>query len=758
MRWVYGIFLLSLVALSAAALLRVDWSTQVSTDVMDLIPQSSSSAELEIGRSVLEQLYSKQITILLKNISKPEAKAAYIEALQQSELVATCIDLSAEDAFESAGRFLFESRLSFIFPKWLARAKSATETGDPQALTRFAVEELEVALGEPDIVAYESIIPQDPLLLMRLASSGFEAAAGRASIPADTALLQITVNASTLSAEGQVPVFEVLDAALAAGRVHAPGMTAMDTGAHRYAYETERHMRAEMKWLNASTLLVVLLICILLCRRVVLMLHLSVMLGLSLLVTLACMTYLFDELHVFALIFGSVLCGVIIDYGLHAYLHESDGGERELRTFLRPFWISCGSTLAGFVILVFSDLPVLKQMGAFVSCGLAVASVITLVYVFGLLGGRSVHLPWGGLPQIRARRFWWLPFAGSILGILCLPLIQWNDDIRNLKYPLPELEAQEAEIRKLHGAEQSIFITFGEDFAEARAHLSELEQWLEKEGITSTSYLNAGKWVPGYDDYQEGIQFAQMHEEFGSQLLDELAENGYERSAFEPFATAWNHYVDTAQPTESAYNKKVRAFSQSLAGVLQGIIGSHDQLTWWITLVDQPGQLRPLPDGINTLALSQVEQMSEALSGYRSKTLHLSQWAGGTILIILLSLFRWKAGLLIATIPALAVLATALALSFLFGPLGIFQLVGMFLGGCLVLDYAVFTWIGCESGGCMPFSVLVSALTTGASFGILSFSQIVAIHALGAAVASVTLIGFILAFCFIPGMVRRLQA
>ena len=84
---------------------------------------------------------------------------------------------------------------------------------------------------------------------------------------------------------------------------------------------------------------------------------------LSLLAGLTLMVACFDQVHIFALIFGSVLCGVIVDYGLHAYLHDGGKRRRSVATFLRPFLISCGSTLMGFSLLLFSDLPVLRQMG-----------------------------------------------------------------------------------------------------------------------------------------------------------------------------------------------------------------------------------------------------------------------------------------------------------------------------------------------------------------------------------------------------------
>jgi predicted exporter len=510
----------------------------------------------------------------------------------------------------------------------------------------------------------------------------------------------------------------------------------------------EAKMSQEVKTLNISTALVVFLICALLCRRVFLVIHVFLILLLSLVSGLAVMVCFFDQVHVFALIFGSVLCGVIVDYGLHAYLHDAGRERRNLRSFLKPFLISCGSTLMGFSILLFSDLPVLRQMGLLVVCGLSMAIVVTLTYVFAVLRD-SPKSPQLSEKLAYTRSGHWIVLGFAVLALLALPFVHWEDDISHLKYPLPHLDAVDAEVRNLHGGERVVLLTVGEDYAASRESLGDLSEWLEQQGATASGCLSAAAWVPTLEAYMESQKFIEGNPEFANILLATLENDGYDREAFTPFVEAWG------VPDPDLYEHLVSQFSQVLAGGLSGIIGANEELHWWVTLVDASVELGEIPPDLNSLRLSQVESMSSVLSSYRERTLKLSLLGGAVMYVVLLFAFGWRDGSRIFFLPLVAVASAVVVIFFLSGAPGIFHLIGLFLGACLVLDYAVFSWIGFVRFREIPFSVIVSACTTVASFGILCWSRIPAIHALGLAVFCVTLIGALSTYLFIPGMAAK---
>jgi len=750
-------------AASLVWLASLDWERKVSTNVMDLIPNQAPAPELAVARSLLSEVYADRISVALYDVSDPLALKTYKQQLAASPLIASVVDLAADTSMQGLGQMVFEYRFPLLFPQWLATAQPAVaETAadvSTSALADYAVTRLDAALEDPAISAFEEMIPEDPLLLVPNAAQAF-LGLGRAgqNLPPDTYLLEVKLAVSALSYEGQEPVFELFEQALAAARAYAPQMLAIDSGAHRFAAATEANMRSEVNWLNLSTFLAVLTICILLCRRVLLVLHVFAMLLISLVLSVAVMTLCFERINVFALVFGCVLCGVIVDYGLHAYLHGAGTGERRLKDFLRPFLISCGSTLAGFMILLFSELPVLQQMGAFVSCGLGVATVVTLVYTFGVLSRDPVSPV---MPFSRGRRFstlWMMPVLG-LLSLLLLPSITWQDDIRSLKYPLPTLEAQEAQVKELRGADKEILITVGDSYAQVMQHFQELQAWLVASGVAADAWLSPGRWIPTQEEYLATGSYAQAHPEFGQRVLLALAAAGYDADAFEPFQQAWQGFVAQTPLDAERYERLIASLAASMSGTLTGVLGTREGLYWCVTLIDAGATgTQSLPVAAHSLRLNQIESLSRVLSSYRHRTFSLSLWASALICLILLAVFGPRVGTTIMSVPAAAVSVATSGMFWMTGSLGMFHLVGMFLGVCLVLDYAVFSWIGFRRDGVVPFSVFVSGMTTSASFLILSLSKIPSIHALGLSVFMVTLIGLSFNYSFIPRIAERMKS
>ncbi len=750
--------LLVLLLVSGGYLLSLQWAERLSTNVMELIPDRSPSPELSLGRSVLNDVYANRVMVAMRAVEDPRSVGAYVATLQASPLVEQVVDLSDAQAFADVGQFVFQHRFELLLPEWLSRMR-ASGVAD-EALATTVVEHLDAALNDPGFVAFEAIVPSDPLLLMQQAAEAFQLAQPGRAVSSDTALLEVSLTVSALTKDGQAPVFTLLEQAEGAARQYSPHLRVLDTGAHRYAAETEAAMRQEVQLLNTSTLVVVFLICVFFCRRVFLVVHVFIILFLSLVSGVALLLLLFDQLHVFALVFGCVLCGVIVDYGLHAYLHDAGKAGRSLRTFLKPFLISCGSTLIGFSILLFSELPVLRQMGTLVVCGLFMAIIVTLVYIFGVLGAAPASQPviarTRGASASRSatvrlsRTGLWLVGLIVVLVIGVLPMVQWEDDIRSLKYPLPHLDAVDAEIRNLHGGERTVILTVGEDYAASRMNVERLSEWLREQGATAQSSLSARAWVPTFEAYAASGEFVATHPDFAEQVQVALEAGGFDGASFAPFARDWAAVARADIGGAEDYEQLVGDFSSALSGGLSGILGANESLYWWVTLVDAELEFGAIPEDAYSLRLSQVESMSSVLARYRERTLELSLIAGLAMYLVLLGSFGWREGSLIVCVPVVSILG-AVAFMYVFaGSLGIFHLIGLFLGACLVLDYAVFTWIGMKRDGAVPFSVIVSALTTVASFFILCWSQIPAIHSLGLSVFTVTLLGAICSYVWIP--------
>jgi predicted exporter len=742
-----SVVLCLLTLISAGWLLSLDWEQRLSTDILELIPDRSPDPELSLGRSVLNDRYSNRVMVAMQGVEDAAAVDAYVVHLEASPLVERVLYLNDADRLTEVGRYVFEHRFELLFPDWLERSRAGLADG--VTLAEKLVQDLDAALNDPSFLAFEDLVPSDPLLLMRDAADTFQLAQTGQVEDSTTELLEVILSVSALKAAGQEPVFKLLKEAELAAADLSPGIRVLDTGAHRYAAESEQKMRKEVEKLNLSTVVIVFLICAFLCRRVFLVFHIFLILLVSLLAGLALMLCFFEQVHVFALIFGCVLCGVIVDYGLHAYWHDGGEGRRSLRTFLKPFLISCGSSLMGFSILLFSELPVLRQMGLMVVCGLFMAVCVTLLYVFAVLGG-SPKSPRFSKRCAPSRKGAWSVILLGICALALLPFVHWEDDIRNLKYPLPHLDAVDQEIRDLHGGEREVLLTVGADYASSRASLEQLTNWMTQQGASPQLRLNAGGWVPTFESYQIAQQFIAQHPSFAEEVLLALERGGFDPQAFNAFEAAWSAIPVSDAGALIRYQVLLAQFAEVLDEGLAGLVGSHDGLYWWVTLVDPSVDLEALPPELNSIRLSQVESMSAVLSRYRERTMELSLLGGAVICGVLLFAFGLRDGPRILLVPLFSVASATVAIYFSFGALGIFHLIGLFLGACLVLDYAVFSWIGLERQRQIPFSVAVSSLTTVASFFVLSLSRIPAIHALGLAVFLATMLGAMASYLLLP--------
>jgi len=101
--------------------------------------------------------------------------------------------------------------------------------------------------------------------------------------------------------------------------------------------------------------------------------------------------------------------------------------------------------VAGFTLLLFSELPFLRQLGVFVGAGLVCALLAAVVYFSTV---RNPYLEarvfrFGpGLPAGMRRGIRWLLIAGWMVALPGLALLTWKDDIRELEIPSRSLSGK----------------------------------------------------------------------------------------------------------------------------------------------------------------------------------------------------------------------------------------------------------------------------------------------------------------------------
>jgi predicted exporter len=754
-RQLLGWSVLGAAALAGGAwLANLDFKNKISTDVLDLIPADERSPELSLVRQLASQAEARTMFFALTGAEGAPAPAAaavrFAERLAKDPAFDQALAMSDQAPRDALGHALFERRLTLLFPAWLRErsAAYAATGGAPDGFSAWLAKDTAAALGRflatPEALAFQDIVPADPLLLMpavveRLQGS---AAAGPVTAAGNTpALVWARLTSSPLSEAGQAPVFAAIGRVTAEVRAEFPGLKVADTGVNRFAAASRARIEREVTWLNALSLAAVLAVAFAFIPAMHRGLHLIPVILLSVLGAWVGSTLVFERLHILVLVVGSLLTGVAIDYGFYLFMQPPARADEDywekVRRLAKPLLASCATTVAGFALLLFSELPVIRQLGVFVGAGLVCALTAAVVYFSTV---QKAFLPTrtfrGGqaLPGGLRRGLRRLLAAGWIVALPGLTLLHWRDDIRELEIPSPELQRENARIRGLFGERNdgTVYLTYGANLVEARAALARLESWLHSAGKGRTQTFGLGAVVPTAEEHARAVRFLREEVEFVPRLRAALEQAGFEAAGFAAFFDTYAQQAPEAKEGDLA--AAVTALQAKLTGPLGLLSHSGQPLSWFVTMATDAPALAP-PTDTHTVSASQLQTLNQVFSRYRRSAMWLSLTGLALVGAGVLLTYGLRDGLRIFAIPCGACLGIFGLFGWIGQPLNLFHLLGAFLGVCLTHNYSIFTATSAYRHEPPPVSVRMSALTTAASFGVLALSGIPVVRALGSTVA-----------------------
>ncbi|HTL68538.1 MAG TPA: MMPL family transporter [Lacunisphaera sp.] len=746
-------------ALGGAWLLRLDYARKVSTDVLDLIPADEQSPELTLVRSLASQAEARTMMFELTGPNgrpaPPPAAARFAADLGRDPAFADAVVPGDSANRDALGRELFAQRFPLLFPIWLrerAEVYAATR-GAPAGLSawlaRDTTQALNRFLGTPEALAFQDMIPADPLLLLPGALERLGEGLGPAAAPSPgqpaPALVWARLAASPLSEAGQGPAFAAIARATASLRTAFPGLVVADTGINRFAAASRARIEHEVAWLNAGSLAAVLAVAFTFIRRASRGLHLVPVVLLSVLGAWVAATLVFARLHIMVFAVGSLLTGVAIDYGFYLFMQPPAAPTEDywakVRRLAKPLLASCLTTVAGFALLLCSDLPFIRQLGVFVGAGLLCALAAAVVYFSTVKDPFLEARAFPRRPMMPPR--WRRPgrrllVAAWLVALPGLALLHWRDDIRDLEISSPELTREHDRISAQFGdrADRTVYLTYGATVAAARGALEKLEAWLQTAGAGRTRAVGLGAVVPTVAEQAGARAFVAEHPDFPAQLRHALADAGFDASGFASFFSAYDQYAGAASANDVA--PALVALQAKLTGPASLLLHAGRPLSWFITLVRDAPRLAP-PAATHTVSTSQLQSLNGLFRRYRQSALRLSLVGLAIIGTGVLLTYGWRDGTRIFAIPCGVCLGLFGACGWTGHPLNLFHLLGAFLGVCLTHNYAIFSATSAYRGEAPPVSVRLSALTTAASFGVLAGSGIPVVQALGSTVALMVL-------------------
>jgi predicted exporter len=452
----------------------------------------------------------------------------------------------------------------------------------------------------------------------------------------------------------------------------------------------------------------------------------------------------FSRIHILVFVVGSLLTGVAIDYGFYLYMQPpAEAGEdywAKVRRLRKPLFSSCFTTVAGFALLLFSDLPLVRQLGLFVGAGLLCALGAAVIY-FSMLESTFLStrdLPSGNGLKPGARMAIRRLLVGLWLATLPgLFLVKWKDDIRELEIPSPSIQREDARIRALFSgsSESAVFLTQGQSLSEARESLVRFDDWLRSTG-RNTVFTNLGAIIPTGAEHANAVRFVREHPEFPAELRSDLAAAGFEPDGFKPFFDAYASYSASASGAD--LDAAVQSLASSLSGPLSLLVHDGRPLAWYVTLASPPPAGAP-PASTQTVGVDQLQTLNRIFERYRVSALRLSLTGLAIVGLGVLASYGMRDGVRIFSIPCGVALGFFGLCGWLGMPLNLFHLLGAFLGVCLTHNYSIFTVTSAYMRQPPPVSVRLSALCTAASFGVLALSAIPVVHALGVTVSLMVL-------------------
>jgi predicted exporter len=753
--------LLARCALGAFALAASGWlchlnySRKISTNVLDLIPPGEQAPEAGIARALAGDLQTRVMLFSVRDPASPDrppVDAARLLAteLSRSPAFAEAVPLDGDDSAQF-GRAIFERRFKLLLPSWLGEhEREFSRKGLPPAdfsrwLAEKSATDLEAFLSRPEAPAMGALLPMDPILLVPRLVDRARPIGTPSAAEGGSALVWTRIRASPLSEEGQAPVFAAVDLAFARVSAAHPGLEFRWTGVNRFAAANRQQIESEIKVLNVVSIAAVLAVGALFVRRTWKMLHLVPVILCSLLGAWSVSTAAFDRLHILVFVIGSLLSGVAIDYGFYIYMqpsvHPGEPYAAKLRRLLKPLLASCLTTVIGFSLLLFSNLPFIRQVGLFVAAGLLCAFGAAMLYFAQLdrpfLEGRQ----FGRLGGVRNRPLLRVALLGLLLAAALVAaagpwMLHWSDDVRELEIPTPELTANDQSVRALFGdtADRTIFLTYGANLAEARRHL---DGFLAEEARTapSANAASLGLVFPTQADWENMPALLGRLGGLDADFRTALDRHGFTPDSFNPFFDAWGE-VQKSPPT-GAYDGLYADFQQSVGAPLASLVGSHGPFSWFLTVVDGPSE--PPQAGTYTISINQLQSLNQLFTRYRWSALRLSLVGLGLVIASVFIIYPIRRGLRIAIIPAGSCFFVLGVLGLAGQSLNLFHLLGAFLGVCLSHNYAIFSSDQAAAGAEPPVSIRLSALCTAASFGVLACSRIPVVHALGMTVALIVL-------------------
>lgn len=560
-------------------------------------------------------------------------------------------------------------------------------------------------------------------------------------------LIAAEIGQEPFSVATQDRIMPVLEAATA--RARSAGAQVLSSGVILHAAEAARRARAEIQRVGSFSMAGVALMILLTFRSPRPLLLSVLVLGSGALAALTACHLIFGSVTLIALVFGSGLIGVAVDYSTHfladQFRRPAGGtwtGRQALRHVGPAIAIGMGCAVLGYLSLGLTPLPGLRQMAVFSAVGLVVACCGVLCWYPVLAPpprrGEALPLRWTrrmdeGLGQIRGRSARFAAAGLAMLALLSLSRVDFADDVGLLHSAAPALVEGDRRVSELlQGAPDRQFFLLHGASAEAVLQSEErlrasLDAQVARHALDG--YRAVSLAMPSVQRQRDNhaLLAAQVYRRggLGPKLMEELG--------FPPALVAQRlAQFDAAAPPLRVEPWLADASSAPWRDLWLGAADQGHASIISLRGIHDLAALRALPAGLAGVQfVDGVAAISELLGRYRRLALLLLAGAYAMIGAAMTMRYGRATAARLLSAPVGAALLTLALLGAFGGALNLFHVLGLFVVLGLGVDYAVFLREGAAARAATVLAISLSTVGAVLCYGLLAFSATPFIRAIG---------------------------
>jgi predicted exporter len=744
-----GLWTAAMLALLVLYVLRVAPDLRIETDLLALLPAAEQDSVAAAAQSRYADTLSRRLLFLVGAADAEQARSLAAAFAGRLRAAPGFAEVMLEAQATPADSGLYRAHRHGLLADTQRR-----QLRDGQG-AQFLAQGLRDAYG-PGLLPRSLSLAQDPYNLLgnfvAQQAAGLGALRMEHGVPMLTqagihyVLVAARIEGEAFAVDNTDRIVPAIDAATAQAR--AAGAQLLASGVILHAAEAARRARAEIARVGSLSLIGIALMILLTFRSLRPLLLGALVLGSGALAALTVCHLVFGRVTLVALVFGSGLIGVAVDYSTHfmadQFRNPSGWTPRQaLRQVGPAIAIGMACAVLGYLSLGLTPLPGLRQMAVFSAAGLIVACCGVLCW-YPLLApparrGEPAPLRWAvmldrGLGRIGGhRRARIAATAVAALALLGLVRVEFADDVRLLHSAAPQLQQDEARVRELlRSAPDSQFFLVQAPSAEA------VLQREEQLRAALDAQVAAGA-LDGYRAVSHALPSAQRQQDNRALLAAQVYRAGglapqlMDRLGFPPALVAQRlAEFAAAAPPLGVEAWLADGASAPYRDLWLGRLDDDYAAIVSLSGIDDLAALRALPAQLPGVQfVDRVAAVSALLGRYRRLALLLLAAAYAAIGMALALRYGPADAARLLAAPLGAALLTLALLGAAGGTLNLFHVLGLFVVLGLGVDYAVFLREGTNSRAATVLAISLSTVGAALSYGLLSFSATPFIRAIG---------------------------